>query len=549
MMSTWMLYCALVSGLLGAGALGVERALHAFRRPTRWGWVAAISLSAALPFTTSYVGALRSALLAPPAAVALGEGTAEAVQLASAVPAPPPDSWRQLLAWADVLLLPAWLLASVALLLAGGVLLTAVHLRRRQWRREMVAGIPVLIAPRVGPAVVGFFHSRIVLPEWVLAWDESRRRLVVEHEREHVRARDPLLLLMGLAAVVLVPWNPALWWQLRRLRLAIEVDCDTRVLRGQTDVRSYGMLLLEVGRLASSGRLPVAALSEPRSFLERRIRMMTSPKSTRRLHVAALAAVLCLAAAATAVALPTPAVPIVEVGITAQPPVVAGGDTIIDVSRADEKPRLVNAAEVARLLRESYPPLLRDAGVTGSATVAFVLGEDGAVTEARTLESTHPAFSDVAVTVVRQARFRPARLRGQPVRVRVTLPVTFDLPGGAAATPLGRVEAQDGVVDVSRLTTRPRLTNAREVTEALQAAYPPLLRAAGITGTAMVRFVVDEQGMVVAPDVVRASRPEFGEAARSVASKLRFSPGELDGRPTAARVTMPITFDLPVPPR
>ena len=31
-------------------------------------------------------------------------------------------------------------------------------------------------------------------------------------------------------AVVLMPWNLPLWWQWRRLRFAIEVDCDARVL-------------------------------------------------------------------------------------------------------------------------------------------------------------------------------------------------------------------------------------------------------------------------------------------------------------------------------
>jgi hypothetical protein len=75
-----------------------------------------------------------------------------------------------------------------------------------------------------------------------------------------------------------VPWNPAAWWQLRRLRLAMEVDCDSRVLARRADVRAYGTLLLEVGRRTSGARLVgAAAFSEPRSFLERRIRIMTSP--------------------------------------------------------------------------------------------------------------------------------------------------------------------------------------------------------------------------------------------------------------------------------
>lgn len=560
MTSSWMLYCAVLAGMLGGGALAAERALHSFGRPTRWAWVVAVVLSAALPFASPYLGGLRTALFAPAPAVTLGEGTAEVVRLASAAPAPPPGGLREILLRADGLLLPAWLAASLLLLLGGGVLAARIHLRRRGWRSETVDGERVLVSPRTGPAVVGFLRGRIVLPEWVLAWDEPRRRLVLEHEREHVRAHDPLLLLLALAAVVLVPWSPALWWQLRRLRLAMEVDCDARVLHRLPDVRGYGMLLLEVGRLASSGRLPAAAMSEPTSFLERRIHMMTSPRNARRLRVAALAAGLCLAVAATAVALPAPLSPIPErlTPATADParaefrvaPPLVGGDTIIDVSRADEKPRLLNAGAVARMLQQNYPPLLRDAGVTGRATVRIVVGEDGTVADSRTLEATHPAFSDLAATVIRQARFRPARKGGKPVAVRVTLPVAFTLSGSAPVTAPSETEPQVGAVDASRLTVRPKLLNAAEAQATVVAAYPPLLRAAGIPGTAMVGFVLDEHGAVTSPQVVQASRPEFGEAAVAVARKLRFSPGELDGKVVPARVTMPISFspDAGAPP-
>jgi hypothetical protein len=40
------------------------------------------------------------------------------------------------------------------------------------------------------------------------------------------------VLGVALLVAVLVPWNLPVWRQLRRLRLAMEVDCDARVLRG-----------------------------------------------------------------------------------------------------------------------------------------------------------------------------------------------------------------------------------------------------------------------------------------------------------------------------
>jgi bla regulator protein blaR1 len=64
----------------------------------------------------------------------------------------------------------------------------------------------------------------------------------------HIAARDPWLLLLALAIVVAAPWNLPLWWELRRLRFAIEVDCDARVVSRGADVRTYGEVLLAVGQ-------------------------------------------------------------------------------------------------------------------------------------------------------------------------------------------------------------------------------------------------------------------------------------------------------------
>jgi hypothetical protein len=84
-------------------------------------------------------------------------------------------------------------------------------------------------------------------------------------------------LIAGLV-LALVPWNLGLWWQFRRLRLAIELDCDQRVLRRRPDPAAYGRLLLDVGIRATHTVLPVTAFHEPVSSLERRILTMTAKR-------------------------------------------------------------------------------------------------------------------------------------------------------------------------------------------------------------------------------------------------------------------------------
>src|SRR5207237_268990 len=98
----------------------------------------------------------------------------------------------------------AWVVA-----LAGSYLVPAAA-----WRRAAVDGRAVLVSDDVGPAVAGLWRPRIVLPEWALRLTDAERRLMLAHEDEHVRARDPWLLAAAAALVLLAPWNLMLWWQL-----------------------------------------------------------------------------------------------------------------------------------------------------------------------------------------------------------------------------------------------------------------------------------------------------------------------------------------------
>ncbi|MGZ6640165.1 MAG: M56 family metallopeptidase, partial [Solirubrobacteraceae bacterium] len=72
------------------------------------------------------------------------------------------------------------------------------------------------------------------------------QRLVIAHEAEHVAARDTLVLGIACVVVAAMPWNPVVWYMLSRLRLAVELDCDARVLRAGAAPLSYGALLIDV---------------------------------------------------------------------------------------------------------------------------------------------------------------------------------------------------------------------------------------------------------------------------------------------------------------
>lgn len=178
---------------------------------------------------------------------------------------------------------PAWIMgvwsvASTLVALIFGVSLLGLLKRARRWPEEILLGQPVKVSPQTGPATVGFLTPRIVMPRWAQALPEHELELILRHEQEHVRSRDTLLLAAGLAALVVCPWNPLVWWKVRRLRGAVEVDCDRRVLREGFQSAAYGKLLVKLGTRGWFPSLAAPTMAGSTSLLERRLTLMKRPK-------------------------------------------------------------------------------------------------------------------------------------------------------------------------------------------------------------------------------------------------------------------------------
>src|SRR5262249_36347102 len=104
------------------------------------------------------------------------------------------------------------------------------------------------------------------------------QELVIAHEQAHLARHDPQILTLALLLLVLMPWNLPLWWQLQRLRRAIEVDCDARVLEKGLSPEKYRQMLNDVSRRPSAYLGMVAAMSsESPSLLEKRMHLMVDP--------------------------------------------------------------------------------------------------------------------------------------------------------------------------------------------------------------------------------------------------------------------------------
>lgn len=127
-------------------------------------------------------------------------------------------------------------------------------------------------------------------------------------------------------------------------------------------------------------------------------------------------------------------------------------------------------------------------------------------------------------------------------------PTTFEsnpvdeLPPPPTATAEARIE---DAPTFTPFTVAPDIINRKQIQEAMIKAYPPLLREAGIGGTVLVYFFIDETGLVQQTLVHESSGHNLlDDAALSVANLYRFSPALNRDRRVPVWVSFPIMFQV-----
>jgi TonB family protein len=588
---TWLAYCLIIAGVLAAAAGAWETSARWSGRPVRWAWMGALAGSVTLPWLLRLLPE-QTVLPAIPMTVPMltldplvvGAGAASA-------------------GWSAVeVALAAWAVLSVVA--AAYVVYLLIHLgrARRGWRQTELDGQRIYVTRNTGPAALGVREPVVVIPAWALALEADLRGLLLQHEREHVSAGDPKLLLAGLVLVAAMPWNPVLWLQVIRLRNAIELDCDGRVLARGADPERYGSLLLEVGRRRGGSSLVMATFAEPRLFLRERISRIAKWPHERRPGRAWLFSAIALALCATALSARDPlrarvgagaadALSNTKSGVMSDATSGAISSPSVAAERAvlpadtpvftpmTVAPELQNRDEVRTALEQSYPPMLRDAGIGGRPTVWFHIDPDGVVQAARLSKpSGHPALDEAALSVAKMMRFSPALNVDRRVAVWVELPIIFAPPGAATrptitgrepaqrtapadpaeavapVQPAGRVEPRTPPTPETEaavragpvftpMTVAPDLTNRDVVAQALQQHYPPMLRDAGIGGRPTAWFYIDATGTVQQVRLEKSSgHPALDEAALRVGQLMQFTPARNRDKPVAVWVELPIIF-------
>lgn len=434
-MLLWMLSAIVFTAFLAVAAWWAERALRAAGRPARWVWLFALAAGTTWPVLVPLLRRLSPVPDTAPSGVML----LDAVRIA-------PDGMMPTSGWpplADRVLLGMWVAASVLLLLRYVSVWRAVRALRRTAERRRVDGVEVLVSRDVGPAVVGVRNAAVLLPHAVLELDAPLRALVLRHEEEHRRARDTWLLLALAVAVAVMPWNLPLWWIARRARLALEVDCDARVLAaGGSATRYVQVLLLAAQRTSAAPLTPMLVAS--RTHLERRIVAMQERiaqrgrRRTVRIVAATTACAVALAVACSSPIADQTATPNAEdatspnSSLPAKPQVTSPDQPYFEFQVEKQVTTAPGSAQ------PKYPEMLKSANVEGDVLAQFVVDTTGRaiVSTFKVLKSTHDLFTKSVRAALPEMRFTPAEIGGRKVKQLVQQPFTFGISRSDIAGPV-----------------------------------------------------------------------------------------------------------------
>ncbi len=509
MLLNLIVYVMTVSLLLGLAAWALERAVRVFAFPTRWIWAGAMAGS---------FGYMLAAIMRPVTS-SQPFGTVIATPL-DALLTPVVESITRLDAspsgtGLNTLLGVVW----VVLTLAVVSVLVRAHLRLRSdrstWTSSELDGWAVLVSEDLGPGVVGWIRSAIVMPRWAFRMSPQERELMVRHEAEHCRAGDTRVAGVTLLLLALLPWNLPLWWQVHRLRVAIEIDCDERVLRRLADVKRYARLLVEIGARGTASRLSALAFARPTPPIERRILAMTDtrndPRYIRTAGLTVLAALLVVASCQ------------VEQPATVVEPEQVTGDARLEAIDGTERVVVTPSDDVG----------VEEASPTTDTDPEAVQPDPEEVDEVQ-----------AAIEVLRAAsRLEP--LTPEIIRANPELQAAAEaLRAAGQFEPPTPTEVRAGPV-FTPMTVSPEILNRTEIQTALIREYPAALRDTGIGGQVVVWFFISEEGRVLDRRISESSgQAALDAAALNVADVFRFSPALNREQVVQVWIRLPITFQV-----
>lgn len=366
---------------------------------------------------------------------------------------------------------------------------------------------------------------------------------ILTHEKMHLRHNHSVDLAY-MEMILLLQWlNPAVWLLKRELRDIHEYQADKGVLNQGIDATKYQLLLV---KKAVGSSLYTLANSFNHSKIKKRITMMLKKKSNpwarlKYLYVLPLA--------------------VIAVAAFARPEISSELDEISAV-KVNDLTAIMKTEEVKSPEKHPAKEIKVQGQVLEKSTNAPVVGANviikgttsGTITDLDgNFVISMPVGATLSVSYINMKTKEltiTEKLIGKIKSLKVYLEgeITTKTQEVVVVGYGGGEEASDEVPVFQVVEEMPEFPGG--MGECLKflgknIKYPVEAQKAGVQGKVIVQFVVEKDGNIANPKVVRSIDPDLdGEAIRVISIMPKWKPGMQKGQPVRVKYTVPVTFRL-----
>jgi TonB family protein len=429
------------------------------------------------------------------------------------------------------------------------------------------------------PTVIGWLRPVVLLPlRCFTGLSEMQVEAVLCHELAHVLRHDYLVSVTQSVVEAVLFYHPAVWWVSRQVRRERECCCDDLAVAVGGDALAYARALSTLE--AKRGGYPQLMPGANGGVLTMRIKRLLGCRESSAAAQGAAAVVLALlvvsavslgssARAQTKAEVVTSAVvpvrpivkvstvttsevkPDVRVHVTPAPvqnivaevrPQVEGVGPSQGVGQGVGGPAKVSggvmAGQIESRVAPVYPEEAKAAGIQGTVVLKALINKLGDVENLQVVSGPRELMTS-AIDAVRQWKYKPYLLNGEPIEVETTITVNYQMAG---AVPMAQNEGPDAAGVVAK-QIGPGVTPPEVVSTALP-EYTSEARAKKLSGIVLVHLWVDEQGYPIHVQVARGLGNELDQQAVAAVKSYRFKPALENGRPVVVAMNTEINFQI-----
>jgi TonB family protein len=187
---------------------------------------------------------------------------------------------------------------------------------------------------------------------------------------------------------------------------------------------------------------------------------------------------------------------------------------------------------LVRKVSPIYPPLARQARIQGTVILKVVIDKSGNVYDVQ-LVSGHPLLAPAAIDAVKQWKYKPYLLNGEPVEVETNVQVIFKLEGEPAPAAPQLIQLTPAGTGPPREATPHRIRVSSGVAQGLLVSkvnpeYPPEACKQHVQGVVFLKVNIDKEGNVSNVKLIDG-HPLLSPSAIDAVKQWKYRPYLLNG--------------------